>query len=47
LFADKQSTDHIERIRDVSRTRMIVTIGAGLVVGFSSSTRLCQSAQSS
>ncbi len=34
LFADKNSTAHIQSILHVSRTRMIVTVGAGLVVGF-------------
>jgi hypothetical protein len=34
LFADQQSTDHIQRFRQVSRPRVIATIGAGLVVAF-------------
>jgi hypothetical protein len=34
LFADKTSTHHIKSIFHVSRTRVIVTVGAGLVVGF-------------
>lgn len=32
LFADKQSTGHIERFRDVSRPRVIATLGAGAAV---------------
>ena len=34
LFADQQSTDHIKRFRDVSKPRVIATVGAGLVVAF-------------
>ena len=34
LFADKKTSDHVTRLRDVSRPRYAVRIAAGVVVAF-------------